>query len=77
LEINFFAEQFKKRYQDEESQRKAHNDEIIRQQDNVDDELAEIRADYEANKGQVVKMLLEQILGVNIEVPKVVQQKFE
>ncbi len=43
----------------------------------VDDELREIRADYDRNKRKVVDMLLRQILEVNIEVPKVVQQKFE
>jgi hypothetical protein len=43
----------------------------------VDDELREIRADYDKNKRKVVDMLLRQILEVNIEVPKVVQQKFE
>lgn len=43
----------------------------------VDEELREIRADYDKNKRKVVDMLLRQILEVNIEVPKVVQQKFE
>ena len=43
----------------------------------MDEELREIRADYEQNKRRVVEMLLQQILVVNIEVPKVVQQKFE
>lgn len=45
--------------------------------DQVEDELAEIRADYEQNKRQVIKMLLDQILIVNTDVPKVVQQRFE
>ena len=58
-------------------QRKSENQAIIERCNQVDDELNEIRADYEQNKRQVVKMLLDQILIVNIEVPKVVQQKFE
>lgn len=58
-------------------QRKSENEAIIERCNQVDDELREIRADYEQNKRQVVKMLLDQILIVNIEVPKVVQQKFE
>ena len=45
--------------------------------DQVEDELAEIIADYEQNKRQVIKMLLDQILIVNTDVPKVVQQRFE
>lgn len=58
-------------------QRKSENEAIIARCNEVDEELREIRADYEQNKRQVVKMLLDQILIVNIEVPKVVQQKFE
>jgi hypothetical protein len=58
-------------------QRKSENQAIIERCNQVDEELNEIRADYEQNKRQVVKMLLDQILIVNIEVPKVVQQKFE
>ena len=50
---------------------------IIERCNQVDEELREIRADYEQNKRRVVEMLLQQILVVNIEVPKVVQQKFE
>jgi hypothetical protein len=53
-------------------QRKSENQAIIERCNQVDDELSEIRADYEQNKRQVVKMLLDQILVVNIEVPKVV-----
>ena len=45
--------------------------------DQVEDELAEIRANYEQNKRQVIKMLLDQILIVNTDVAKVVQQRFE
>ncbi|TNV85448.1 hypothetical protein FGO68_gene12834 [Halteria grandinella] len=77
IEINAFANEFKQRFLVEESQRKAHNDDLIRAQDNIAEEMAEIEEQYEQNKRQVVKMLLDQILIVNIEVPKVVQQKFE
>ena len=57
--------------------RKSENKAIIEKCNMVDDELREIRADYDKNKRKVVDMLLRQILEVNIEVPKVVQQKFE
>jgi hypothetical protein len=50
---------------------------LIAEQDNIQHEIDGIEQLYEQNKRQVVKMLLDQILNVNIEVPKVVQQKFE
>ena len=43
----------------------------------VGEEIEEIRKDYEENKRAVIKMLMDRILGVNISVPKVVQQRFE
>ena len=76
-ELNRFLKEFNERFRMEEDQRKRDNEELIRAQDNVEAELVEIQADYEQNKRQVLKMLLDQILLVNIEVPKVVQQKFE
>ena len=69
--------EFSERFRTEEEARKRHNEELIRAQDTVEEDIKQIRADYEQNKRQVVKMLLDQILIVNIEVPKVVQQKFE
>jgi hypothetical protein len=50
---------------------------VISQQDQVGEEIEEIKRDYEQNKRAVIKMLMDQILGVNIDVPKVVQQKYE
>jgi hypothetical protein len=44
---------------------------------NVDAELVEIRRNFAQHKDEVIDMLLQQILVVNIEVPKVVQQNFE
>lgn len=76
-ELNRHFKEFNEKYRIEEDQRKSENERVIRAQDTIEHELQEIRDDYEANKKQVVKMLLDQILGVNIEVPKVVQQKFE
>jgi hypothetical protein len=40
-------------------------------------EVIQIKQDFDQNKRQVIKMLLDQILVVNLEVPKVVQQKFD
>lgn len=39
--------------------------------------MDEIVADYEQNKRGVIKMLVDQIVVVNVEVPKVVQQRYE
>lgn len=43
----------------------------------VKQEVIQIKQDFDQNKRQVIKMLLDQILVVNLEVPKVVQQRFE
>ena len=61
----------------ESAERTKHNQEIISKQDQVQNEIQEIMNDYEENKRSVIKMLMDQILIVNIEVPKVVQQRYE
>ena len=61
----------------ESAERTKHNQEIISKQDQVQNEIQEIMKDYEENKRSVIKMLMDQILIVNIEVPKVVQQRYE
>ena len=71
--MNKFFKEFTERYRIEEDQRKKENEDLILAQDNVEEEIQEIQADFEQNKRQVIKMLLDQILIVNIEVPKVVQ----
>ena len=76
-ELNRQLKEFNERFTVEESQRKRENEAIIRAQDTVEKELEEIRESYVQNKRQVVKMLMDQILIVNIEVPKVVQQRYE
>jgi ribosomal protein S17E len=38
----------------------------------AEEDIKLIRQDFETNKRQVIKMLLDQILGVSLEVPKVV-----
>jgi hypothetical protein len=76
-ELNRFLKEFNERYRIEEDQRKKENEDLIRAQDTVEEELVQIRADFEQNKRQVIKMVLDQILIVNIEVPKVVQQRFD
>ncbi len=53
------------------------NERVIIQNSSVDAEINEIRRNFAQHKDEVVDMLLQQILEVNIEVPKVVQQKFE
>ncbi len=43
----------------------------------AEEDIKVIKQDFETNKRQVIKMLLDQILGVSLEVPKVVQQRYE
>lgn len=76
-ELNRVIKDFEERFRIEQDQKKADNERIIRAQDNVDEELRQIQEEFELNKQAVVKMLIDQILIVNIDVPKVVQQKYE
>lgn len=64
-------------YEGEEQRRNAHNKKLIAENAHIEDEIEEIKRNYIQHKDQVVEMLLSQILVVNIEVPKVVQQRFE
>ncbi len=64
-------------YKGEELRRKAHNNKLIEENSHIEAEIVEINKNYLQHKDQVVAMLLDQILAVNIEVPKVVQQRFE
>ena len=76
-ELNRILKENNERYRVEEDRRKRENDELIRLNDTIEEEMKQIVEDYNQNKRQVTKMLMDQILIVNIEVPKVVQQKFE
>ncbi len=44
---------------------------------NTDKADAQIKRDFEANKEAVMKMLLQNVINVNIEVPRVVKGDFE
>lgn len=50
---------------------------MIEENSHIEAEIEEIKRNYDQHRDQVVAMLLDQILVVNIEVPKVVQQRFE
>jgi hypothetical protein len=76
-ELNRLRKEFDERYALEEAEKKRLNKEVIAELGKIDLELEEIKRDYDENKRAVIKMIMEQILGVNVEVPKVVQQKFE
>ena len=39
--------------------------------------MGEIKNDFGDNKEEVIQMLIENIMNVNIEIPKVVKGKFE
>ncbi len=58
-------------------QKKRENAELSQYDEEVKLEVIQIKQDFDQNKRQVIKMLLDQILVVNLEVPKVVQQKFD
>jgi hypothetical protein len=75
--LNRLRKEFDERYTLEEVEKKRHNEEIITELGKIGEELAEIKRDYEENKRSVIKMLMDQILVVNVDVPKVVQQKYE
>ena len=77
VELNRREKEAAERFTVEEAERRRLNQEVISQQDQVGEEIEEIKKDCEQNKRAVIKMLMDQILGVNIDVPKVVQQKFE
>lgn len=77
VELNRREKEAAEKFTGEEAERRRLNHEVISQQDQVGEEIEEIKRDYEQNKRAVIKMLMDQILGVNIEVPKVVQQKYE
>ena len=77
VELNRREKEAAERFTGEEAERRRLNQEVISQQDQVGEEIEEIKKDCEQNKRAVIKMLMDQILGVNIDVPKVVQQKFE
>jgi hypothetical protein len=64
-------------YEGEEARRKGHNLKLIEENSEIGAEIEDIKRNYYLHKDQVVDMLLNQILVVNIEVPKVVQQRFE
>ena len=42
-----------------------------------EDNTAQIPADYEANKDEVISMLIGNIMNVNIDIPRVVKGNFE
>ena len=76
-ELNRLRKEFDERYALEEAEKKRLNQEVISELGKIGEELAEIKKDYEENKRSVIKMLMDQILVVNVDVPKVVQQKYE
>ena len=43
----------------------------------VEEEIETIKAQYESNKEAVVVMLIQKMIAVNLEVPKVVIQAFD
>ena len=44
---------------------------------NTDETDQQIKEDFNANKDAVMKMLLQNVINVNIEVPRVVKGDFE
>ena len=38
--------------------------------------MTEINADYDANKAEVIKMLIGNVMNVNIEIPRVIKGDF-
>lgn len=69
--------EYDERYTLEEAEKRRLNEFVITELGQVNEEIQEIRRDYEENKRAVIKMLIDQITIVNVEVPKVVQQKYE
>ena len=76
-ELQLKEKHLTREFEVEEARRKSHNDVLISQNSLIDSEIEEIRKNFALHKDAVVEMLLQQILVVNIEVPKVVQQRFE
>ena len=44
---------------------------------NADEELKKVEADYEGHRGEVVKLLIENVMVVDLEIPLVMRGKFE
>ncbi len=40
-------------------------------------DIGKIQQDYQTNKRQVIRLLMDQIMNVNLEVPKVVRKQYE
>ena len=44
---------------------------------NEEEQARVVKADYEANKEQVIEMLLNNVMNVNIDIPKVIKGDFD
>ena len=58
-------------------QKKRENDELSKYEDEAKEDIQRIEQDFQANKRQVMRLIMEQVLNVNLEVPKVVKKQFE
>ncbi|CDW78316.1 vacuolar atp synthase subunit [Stylonychia lemnae] len=76
-EINKLRKEYEERFQVQAQQKQLENLELTQYDEKAQKDIELIKQDFETNKRQVIKMLLDQILVVDLAVPKVVQQKFD
>ncbi|KAM3139467.1 hypothetical protein pb186bvf_008492 [Paramecium bursaria] len=76
-EIVIFRQEEEKRYQAEVTKRFGNVKEEEELERKTQEELKKIEADYEANKAKVIEMLVQRVINVELEIPRVVKAQFE
>lgn len=75
LEKNSKQQEWEGKVDAEKTRLDSKKEAVQEQQAKIQDEIAQINEQYDANKEQVIERLLESVMKVSLEVPKVVKQK--
>ena len=76
-ELEIIKKELMENFNELQVKKDKETEELKKYEESAAEEVKQIRADFDSNKDEVMKLMIDNILNINISLPKVVIGNFE